>query len=651
MARSKVKKRFSIGTAGILIVTCAVASVLTYYYLKARAFDGIHRETEIYIGVAEATRTYVKESLRPVVGELITADDFIPQAMSTSFVGREIMGRVKERFPDFIYKRPAADPINPINQADAFELRMLGWFNANPRINEWQGLIERNQRSCFARLKAIYAEQECLRCHGDPADAPKVMKDLYGIRGGFHFTVGKVVAADAIYIPVDVALIRVKEAAWSVFLIGGVSLFLLLALFYLLFNRTVVSELKGLLSTFGSIGDAAKQAPDRFEIASGDEIDQLKTAFENVARDLKQAHDAVKASESKYRLLYETSQEAIVLFDDRGVVKQINPAGEKLFGLPRDGREQDLEALTKLLRRDGATREFWQALERQGYVRGLELSVADLGGRGLEVMVSATVRRDHGGAVGGIDAMFRDITEKRRIEKYLAQAEKLASIGQLAAGVAHEINNPLGVIQCYADLIGKARQEDSQIQSDVGIIRKHTAQCKNVVKALLNFARAAEPQRSRVNITDCIEDVLSVVQLQIEKDEIAIRRQYDPNLPGINIDPHQMRQVFMNLLINAHQAITKHGTIFIAAARTADNRIEVTIRDTGSGISGSNLEKIFDPFFTTKESDQGTGLGLSVSYGIVKQHGGEIQVESIPGHGTTFTVVLPIHAEKESFNV
>ncbi len=107
----------------------------------------------------------------------------------------------------------------------------------------------------------------------------------------------------------------------------------------------------------------------------------------------------------------------------------------------------------------------------------------------------------------------------------------------------------------------------------------------------------------------------------------------------------------MNLLINAHQAIAKHGTIFIAAARTADNRIEVTIRDTGSGIPGSNLEKIFDPFFTTKESDQGTGLGLSVSYGIVKQHGGEILVESIPGHGTTFTVVLPIHADKESFHV
>ncbi len=647
MARSKIKTRFNIGTACILVFFCAAASVLTYYYLKGRAIDGIYRETEIYIGVAEATRTYVKESLRPEVTALVSADDFIPQAMSTSYVGREIMGRVKERFPDFIYKRPAGNPINPINQADSFELQMLTWFNANPHANEWQGLIEKNQRSYFARFKAIYAEQECLLCHGDPADAPRVMKELYGTRGGFNYQVGEAVAADAIYIPVDVAFIRVKEAAWLVFLIGGTSLFFLLALFYLLFNRTVVTELKGLLSTFGSISDATTPVPDQFEISSDDEIDQLKSAFENVARNLKQAHDALKASESKYRLLYETSQDAIVLFDAQAVIKEINPAGQKLFGVPEGGDPAAVGTLTELFRMDRAAREFWHTLDRQGYVQGLELALQDLGGRPLEVMVSATMRRDQGGAVTGIDAMFRDVTEKRRIEKYLAQAEKLASIGQLAAGVAHEINNPLGVIQCYANLIAKSQQGDAQLQSDVGVIQKHTDQCKNVVKALLNFARAAEPRRSATHVTDCLEDVLSVIQLQIEKDEIVIQRQYDPDLPKIAIDPHQMRQVFMNLLINAHQAIDKRGTIFIATSRPTVDCIEVSIRDSGSGIPPDNLEKIFDPFFTTKKSDQGTGLGLSVSYGIVKQHGGDIMVQSAMGKGTVFTVVLPLMARKE----
>ena len=646
MAHSKIKKRFNIGTACILVFFCGAVSILTYYYLRGRAIDGIYRETEIYVGMAEATRTYVKETLRPEVSALVSADDFIPEAMSTSYVGREIMGRVKARFPDFVYKRPASDPINPINQADPFELRMLEWFNANPAAGEWQGLIQRNQRSYFARFKAIYAEQECLLCHGDPVDAPRVMKELYGTGGGFHYTVGEVVAADAIYIPVDVAFIRVKEAAWSVFLIGGSSLFFLLALFYLLFNRTVVSELKGLLSTFGSISDATRRTPERFQIGSDDEIDQLKSAFENVAQDLKSAHDALKASESKYRLLYETSQDAIVLFDSQAAIKQINPAGQKLFGIPGDRLEGTAGTLAGLFGSDQAAGEFRRALDRQGYVQGLELAMQDLGGNPLQVMVSATIRRDEGGGATGIDAMFRDVTEKRRIEKYMAQTEKLASMGQLAAGVAHEINNPLGVIQCYANLIAKSQQGDSQLQSDLGIIQKHTDQCKKVVKALLNFARAAEPRRFETLITDCIEDVLSVLQLQIEKDAITIQRRYEPDLPRIGIDPHQMRQVFMNLLINAHQAIDKQGTIFIETTCSSDNHIAVTIRDTGGGIPGGNLEKIFDPFFTTKTSDQGTGLGLSVSYGIVKQHGGDILVESTPGRGASFTVVLPVDSQK-----
>jgi two-component system NtrC family sensor kinase len=253
------------------------------------------------------------------------------------------------------------------------------------------------------------------------------------------------------------------------------------------------------------------------------------------------------------------------------------------------------------------------------------------------------LKNANGESIGTV-GICRDVTSRKNLQEDLIRVDRLAEMGRIAAGVAHEINNPLGVIQCYANLIAKSQQGDNQLQSDLGVIQKHTDQCKNVVKALLNFARAAEPRRSATQITDCIEDVLSVLQLQIEKDEIAIQRQYDPDLPRIGIDPHQMRQVFMNLLINAHQAIDKRGTIFIATGRQPDGRIAVTIRDTGRGIPGDNLEKIFDPFFTTKASDQGTGLGLSVSYGIVKQHGGDILVQSTMGQGTAFTVVLPLNA-------
>jgi signal transduction histidine kinase len=238
--------------------------------------------------------------------------------------------------------------------------------------------------------------------------------------------------------------------------------------------------------------------------------------------------------------------------------------------------------------------------------------------------------------------MLRDVTEMRRMDKYLAQTEKLASIGQLASGVAHEINNPLGVIQCYANLIAKSQPPDAQILNDVGIIRKHTDQCRSVVEALLNFSRAAEPRMNITDINTCIEEVVSVLDLQLQKDKFAIKRQFEATLPRINVDGNKIKQVLMNLLINASQAMPDGGRIIVSTALKANGKqLAIAISDTGPGISKENLPKIFDPFFTTKGPEEGTGLGLSVSYGIIQQHGGRISVDSARGKGTTFTILLP----------
>jgi signal transduction histidine kinase len=258
-------------------------------------------------------------------------------------------------------------------------------------------------------------------------------------------------------------------------------------------------------------------------------------------------------------------------------------------------------------------------------------------------MVSATAKRDDGGAVMGITAMLRDVTEMRRMDKYLAQAEKLASIGQLASGVAHEINNPLGVIQCYANLIAKSQPPDPQILQDVDIIRKHTDQCRSVVEALLNFSRAAEPQKKETDIHACIDEVVSVLDLQLQKEKFVIARRFDSSLPPITIDGNKIKQVLMNLLINASQAMAEGGRIDIETMRVDDGKaMAILITDTGQGISPEHLPKIFDPFFTTKGPEAGTGLGLSVSYGIIQQHGGQISVDSAPGNGSTFTIRLPL---------
>ncbi|HSO19250.1 MAG TPA: ATP-binding protein, partial [Desulfosarcina sp.] len=219
----------------------------------------------------------------------------------------------------------------------------------------------------------------------------------------------------------------------------------------------------------------------------------------------------------------------------------------------------------------------------------------------------------------------------------------LASIGQLASGVAHEINNPLGVIHCYANLIAKSQPADSQILNDARIIRKHTDQCRSVVEALLNFSRAAEPRMKPTDIQVCADEVISVLGMQLQKNRITIEREFDPILPRITVDGNKIKQVLMNLLINASQAMPDGGRITVNMGPAGDGRhMAIAITDMGQGIAPENIPKIFDPFFTTKGPEKGTGLGLSVSYGIVQQHGGSIGVSSTPGRGATFTVLLPL---------
>lgn len=645
MKRHSIKRRFQIGVFCILLPLCATVSILIYYYLKDIVTADIYRETEIFIATADATRTYVKEVLRPKVVELIPADSFFPHAMSTTFVGREIMDRLRDKFPEFNYKRAAINPMNPINTADDFELSMLEWFEKHRDQREWHGLIRKNNRSYYTRLRSIYAEPECLKCHGKPQDAPMAMKAIYGIDSGYNYQVGDVVAADTVYIPVDVSFGRIKEAAWTVFLIAVPSLLALIGLFYLLFNRTVTSEMKRLLFRFQSISDDSPHVPAAKDISSkaDDEFERLRESFENVASNLKQAHDELKTSESNYRLLFEASQDAILIMDDTTRLININEAGLKLFGFKNRAEALSIETFYQLFWDTRDAKSFLNTVQKKGSAQGHEVDMVDRMGKKLVIWLSATCRLDENNNFSGIDAILRDVTEQRRIEKHLAQTEKLASIGQLASGVAHEINNPLGVIQCYSNLIAKSQPPGKQVHKDIEVIRKHTDQCKSVITALLNFARISEPQKTETDIQICVEEVLTVIEPQIKKEGVSVHLDFPNNLPRLTVDGAKIKQVLMNLLLNALQAMPHKGNIYIrATVKEGKNLLAILITDTGQGIADKHIHRIFDPFFTTKDSGKGTGLGLSVSYGIVKQHGGEIEVESIPGKGSTFTILLPL---------
>jgi len=236
--------------------------------------------------------------------------------------------------------------------------------------------------------------------------------------------------------------------------------------------------------------------------------------------------------------------------------------------------------------------------------------------------------------------------ELRETQQQLIQSEKMASVGQLAAGVAHEINNPLGTILLYSHMILEKLEQKDDRREELDTIAKEAARCRDIVRGLLDFARQRKLQVENVNVNKILEETLSLVAAQPSFQRVKVLTTLDPSLPPTGGDPVQLKELFLNILSNAGEAMPKGGTVTVSSRFLdgAARQIEVMIRDTGQGISPENLDKIFMPFYTTKKIGQGTGLGLAIAYGIVKMHRGAIEVKSKVGEGTVFWVKLPASA-------
>ncbi len=245
-------------------------------------------------------------------------------------------------------------------------------------------------------------------------------------------------------------------------------------------------------------------------------------------------------------------------------------------------------------------------------------------------------------------ALADKLAEIRRMQAQLVQTEKLASVGQLAAGVAHEINNPLTGILGFAEILLQAEGLSEENREDLRTIVHQSRRCRKIVQNLLQFSRRSKPKLEAFELRDVLEPTVDLVRHDFDAAGIALETDLAPGLPELSGDATQLEQVFINLITNARQALADRpdGRLRIEA-RAADGGVVLRFIDNGCGIEPENLGKVFDPFFTTKPVGKGTGLGLSISYGILKEHRGALEVESVPDRGATFTVRLPARASKE----
>ncbi|HZU41112.1 MAG TPA: ATP-binding protein [Terriglobales bacterium] len=227
----------------------------------------------------------------------------------------------------------------------------------------------------------------------------------------------------------------------------------------------------------------------------------------------------------------------------------------------------------------------------------------------------------------------------------LLRAAKLASVGELASGMAHEINNPIGIILGRTDYVLTTQQElPAEVKDDLKVVRNQAERVATTVRGLLTFARPSPLRIQRVDLGRIVDEAIALETPRCKTAKVEIQRSATGKIPNIEADPDRLQQVLVNLMNNAIDAMPKGGRLSVSIANGTGKDVMVNVSDTGVGISEEDQARIFDPFFTTKPAGKGTGLGLAVSYGIVRDHGGEIRVNSLPGKGTTFTVVLPVES-------
>jgi PAS domain S-box-containing protein len=362
------------------------------------------------------------------------------------------------------------------------------------------------------------------------------------------------------------------------------------------------------------------------------------TIADGIARQASIALERARLIEESRRLVraLESTGEAILITDAQRRVIFANPAFSKTFGFPTEeifGRHAtDLvggpeDWIAKLI--SEAAKGGWRG-EVTGY---------DRNGRAVPILLDTSLMRDEDGRVQGVVAIIKDISAEKALQEQLQRADRLAAVGETAAGIAHEVNNALSAI--FGQTARRQHLAERELREAMARVDGQARRIAEIVQGVLGFARPRTPQRIPVDLNNVTRETLALVRHDLERESVSLETRFDPDLPPAFADPKQVQQVLLNLFTNAVQAMAGRQPARLRVSVTGmDGRLAVRVNDTGAGIPNEILPRIFDPFFSTKR--EGTGLGLSVSYAIARAHEGELTVTSEAGSGTTFSLLLPV---------
>lgn len=826
--------RFLLGLLAVIMVLGVFFSIVLRAHMQELFVSEARARANLMAAHTEAIQSYVRNVLRPAVSHTLAPDEFIIEAMSTTFVTRHILSALSEEESHFIYQRVAKNSRNPDYETGGRERAFFERFQAHPELSRIEEIVSIQGREHLSIVRPVHFTPDCMRCHGNPKDAPAVLLSMFGDTRGFWRQPNELAGLDIISVPIESFTRAVSRSVTMFAVFFGSGLLLLLLLMQGFFNRLVVQNLRrvGAILHSGLFQEEERSllAPLQRE----EEIEGMVRGIELIATHLsnarRQLSDYAKNLENMVRArtvdletvvqersadvqlfvrllsglnrnvekreLLRTSLELISRhFGAQRAVYACGLSGSDFISWPPalEGRQTDpapeeREALNRQLclgeaallldvwylpvQTSGQTRGllalYWKRKEREDAGRpagaprpdqvplalafGSQLGIAldnldaldallwqnslldsivegisdplllterdgtpvianasaralarrllarddcreaedaplspgdssdefcllpgllDLmyvrqaDGADLSSPVRYEVELEDGhsfavsiyplcaGASGPARTVIhlRETTKEKRMLSHLRQNDKLAAVGRLASGLAHEINNPLGVIRCYAELLGKSGLGEDQ-RADLTVILRHVDQARSVLRDLLDFARPHSPCPAVCDVEALLASVLEIIRPKARTSRLEITLDVPRPLGLARLDSRMLSQVIVNLLLNALDAVQEAfpqggGRIILRAARDDDEKLIISVSDNGTGIKEKDMGKIFDPFFTTKAPGAGTGLGLTVTFGMVRDMGGRLEASSLPpdhneGRMTVFTVTLPL---------
>ncbi len=392
--------------------------------------------------------------------------------------------------------------------------------------------------------------------------------------------------------------------------------------------------------------------------------EQIKLYADQLEMKVVERTKALQESEAKYSTLFHNVPIGVYISSPEGKFVDVNDAMIEIFGYDNKQQILSIDIEKQMFISDEDRIRFLQQLKEKGYIQNFEIQYRKKDGEVIACLESSYAIKDKNDNILSFQGTVIDVTKRKKLEEQLKeysskleqkvrekteeliQAYKLASLGRLTAGVAHEINNPLLALDGTLQMLLRKTKKDENKYHTFKQMHKVANRIKNIVEKLLLFSHPRLDKKQRANINHLIENTLAISIELIRKKKIKIKKEFQDDLPEISVIADQLQQVFMNIILNAYDAM-RQGDIFTVKTqyRQKEKKIFITFQDTGCGIKKEYMSKIFDPFFTTKEVGKGTGLGLSISYGIIKSLGGIIDFESHEGKGSTFIISFPIKNE------